>query len=222
MRLLTAPDGVFGRPSRVSAPIARRARPPSRCRGRDHGSATYAGTSFHDGGEDAYADLMTLIDGARRSIHIETYVLKADETGNAILERLIARSKEGIEVRLLLDGFGSFHMQRRPLRKLRRAGGKVAFFLPIWRLTLLNRSRRVDRAAGLTAAVSERPARPLSLARLQAQHWQPIRQQPPTCAYSAWVCVPWHVQVTEEVDSRLPMQGSMSAGRTSRKMHHSR
>jgi cardiolipin synthase len=87
---------------------------------------------------------MTLIDGARRSIHIETYVLKTDETGNAILERLIARSKEGIEVRLLLDGFGSFHMQRRPLRKLRRAGGKVAFFLPIWRLTLLNRSNLRD------------------------------------------------------------------------------
>jgi len=99
---------------------------------------------FHDGGEDAYADLMALIDSAKRSIHIETYVLKADETGNAILERLIARSKEGIEVRLLLDGFGSFHMERRSLRKLRRAGGKVAFFLPIWRLTLLNRSNLRD------------------------------------------------------------------------------
>jgi cardiolipin synthase len=99
---------------------------------------------LHDGGEDAYADLMALIDGAKRSIHIETYVLKADETGNAILERLIARCKEGIEVRLLLDGFGSFHMLRRPLRKLRRAGGKVAFFLPIWRLTLLNRSNLRD------------------------------------------------------------------------------
>jgi len=99
---------------------------------------------FHDGGEDAYADLMALNDSAKRSIHIETYVLKADVTGNAILERLIARSKEGIEVRLLLDGFGSFHMKRRSLRKLRRAGGKVAFFLPIWRLTLLNRSNLRD------------------------------------------------------------------------------
>ena len=99
---------------------------------------------FHDGGEDAYADLMALIDGAKRSIHIETYVLKADETGGAIVERLIARAKEGVQVRLLIDGLGSFHMARRPLRKLRRAGGKVAFFLPIWRLTLLNRTNLRD------------------------------------------------------------------------------
>jgi hypothetical protein len=75
---------------------------------------------FHDGGVDAYADLMTLIDGAN--------VLKADETGSAIVERLTARAKEGVQVRLFIDGFGSFHMARRPLRKLRRAGGKVAFF----------------------------------------------------------------------------------------------
>lgn len=99
---------------------------------------------FHDGGEDAFADLMALIDGAKKSIHIETYVLKQDATGSAIVERLVARAKEGIEVRLLIDGFGSFHMARRPLRKLRRAGGKVAFFLPIWRITLLNRSNLRD------------------------------------------------------------------------------
>src|SRR5581483_6676751 len=99
---------------------------------------------FHDGGEDAFGDLIALIDGAQRSIHIETYVLKADASGNAILDRLMARAKEGVDVRLLIDGFGSFHMRRRPLRRLRRAGGKVAFFLPIWRLTLLNRSNLRD------------------------------------------------------------------------------
>src|SRR5262249_42086807 len=99
---------------------------------------------FHDNGEEAYADFMALIDSAQRSIHIETYVLKADATGSAIIESLITRAKAGVEVRLLVDGFGSFHMRRRPLRKLRRAGGKVAFFLPIWRLTRINRSNLRD------------------------------------------------------------------------------
>src|SRR6516165_7268329 len=47
---------------------------------------------FHDGGEDAFASLMALIDGAKRSIHVETYVLKADPTGTAILDRLSARA----------------------------------------------------------------------------------------------------------------------------------
>src|SRR5262249_13103542 len=98
----------------------------------------------HDNGEEAYADFMALIDSAQRSIHIETYVLKADATGSAIIESLITRAKAGVEVRLLVDGFGSFHMRRQPLRKLRRAGGKVAFFLPIWRLTRINRSNLRD------------------------------------------------------------------------------
>jgi cardiolipin synthase A/B len=95
---------------------------------------------FHEDGEDAFTSLLSLIDGAKRSIHIETYVLKADATGRTILDRLTARAKEGLEVRLLIDGLGSFHMARRPLRRLKRAGGRVAFFLPIWRITLLNRS----------------------------------------------------------------------------------
>jgi len=99
---------------------------------------------FHANGEEAFADLMALIDGAQESISIETYVLKGDETGRAIVDRLIARAGQGIEVRLLVDGFGSFYVPRRYLRKLRRAGAKTAFFLPIWRITRLNRSNLRD------------------------------------------------------------------------------
>src|SRR5262245_19212275 len=80
---------------------------------------------------------MALIDGAQRNIHIETYVLEADATGSAILKRVITGAKDAVKVGLLIDGFGSFHMARRPLRRLRRAGARWSFFLPIWRLTLL-------------------------------------------------------------------------------------
>lgn len=43
-------------------------------------------------------------------------------------------------MRLLVDGLGSFHVARGPLRRLRKAGGQVAFFMPVWRITLANRS----------------------------------------------------------------------------------
>lgn len=99
---------------------------------------------FHANGEEAFADLMALIDGAEKSISIETYELKGDATGKVIVDRLIARATAGVEVRLLIDGFGSFYVPRRLLRKLRRAGAKTAFFLPIWRITLLNRSNLRD------------------------------------------------------------------------------
>ena len=99
---------------------------------------------FHSNDEEAFADFMALIDGAQKSISIETYELKGDETGKAIVDRLIARARAGVEVRLLVDGFGSFYVPRRLLRKLKRAGAKTAFFLPIWRVTLLNRSNLRD------------------------------------------------------------------------------
>ena len=47
---------------------------------------------FHSNGEEAFADLMALIDRAQKSISIETYELKGDETGKAIVDRLIARA----------------------------------------------------------------------------------------------------------------------------------
>jgi cardiolipin synthase len=53
----------------------------------------------------------------------------------------IARSA-GIEVRVLVDDLFSWRAGRRRLARLRRAGGKVAFFMPMLRLPL--RGRRPD------------------------------------------------------------------------------
>lgn len=129
-------DAAAGAPQ----PAAREAALHLGHEGLTHGNAL----RLHADGEEAFRDLVALIDGATRSIDIETFVLKSDATGKAILERLKARAAEGVKVRLLLDGLGSFYMPRRPLRQLRKAGGKAVFFLPIWRFTLLNRSNLRD------------------------------------------------------------------------------
>lgn len=47
------------------------------------------------------------IDAARRSIHIEVYQLVADEIGWALARKLAAKAKEGVQVRLLVDYYGS-------------------------------------------------------------------------------------------------------------------
>ena len=62
---------------------------------------------LHTTGEEAFADLIAGIDGAKRRIHIQTYEMRNDAVGKAILERLAARAKEGLEVRLLLDALGA-------------------------------------------------------------------------------------------------------------------
>lgn len=130
---LSVPD-----PAAAAATQPATASAPGRMReeGITQGNALH----FHASGEEAFADVMAAIDAARRSIHIQTYQLKADATGRAVLDRLTKRAGEGIEVRLLVDGLGSFHVARGPLRRLRKAGGQVAFFMPVWRITLANRS----------------------------------------------------------------------------------
>jgi cardiolipin synthase len=51
--------------------------------------------------------------------------------GRDIVRRLARKAAEGVEVRLLLDHVGSLRTTRRFLRPLLRAGGQVAFFMPV-------------------------------------------------------------------------------------------
>jgi cardiolipin synthase len=100
-------------------------------------------------GEEAFADLCALIDEARSSIYIETYILKRDSVGRAIIERLAKRAAEGIDVRLLLDSYGCLTITRGFVAPLTRAGGRVAWFLPMlprkreWSLNLRNHRKLV-------------------------------------------------------------------------------
>ena len=95
---------------------------------------------FHANGEEAFADLINLIDSAQHSIGIQTYEMMNDDAGKVIMEHLAAQAKKGVKVRLLLDGLGAFRMSLWALWKLRRAGASTAFFLPVWRIALISRS----------------------------------------------------------------------------------
>jgi cardiolipin synthase len=90
-------------------------------------------------GEDGYARLVEMIEGAKESIHIATYVFHPDEVGMDILERLRRRASEGVRVRLLVDGVGSHSLKKRKLKKLIAAGGKACHFNPIFYHPLRNR-----------------------------------------------------------------------------------
>lgn len=91
-------------------------------------------------GEDAYDTLVDMIDGARESIHITTYILSSDPVGTEVIERLARRAREGIDVRLLLDSVGSWRLSNRALRPLTDAGGKVAWFMPVFHLPFRGRT----------------------------------------------------------------------------------
>ncbi len=82
-------------------------------------------------GEEAYARLIQLIDQARESIFVMTFILGDDPVGRSIVGALARRAAEGVTVRLLMDGVGCMWTPKRMLAPLRAAGGRYAFFVPI-------------------------------------------------------------------------------------------
>lgn len=83
-------------------------------------------------GEVACGELLELIEGARETLSVATFILGRDDVGRAVVERLARRAGEGVRVRLLLDALGCLKTRGRFVEPLRRAGGKVAVFLPVF------------------------------------------------------------------------------------------
>ena len=95
---------------------------------------------LHVSGEDSYAALVNLIESAASSIYIGIFILHPDAVGQDIIARLARRAREGLRVRLLLDGVGSLHTRRHWLAPLAEAGGRFAFFMPVFHRPLRGRS----------------------------------------------------------------------------------
>jgi cardiolipin synthase len=85
-------------------------------------------------GDATYAALGAAIDAATATIEAEYYLVRADAIGTWFRERLVAAAARGVQVRLLIDGFGSLRLGPFWLAPLRRAGVRVARFSPLWRL----------------------------------------------------------------------------------------
>ncbi len=86
-------------------------------------------TLYHDTGR-FFDDLFDAARDARQHIHLEFFIIQADPTGNRLLELLVKKAGEGVEVRLLFDAIGSRRMKGRLLKPLRKANGRCAAFLP--------------------------------------------------------------------------------------------
>jgi cardiolipin synthase A/B len=82
-------------------------------------------------GEQAFTELETLINGAKHSIHIATFILGRDDTGRRIVNLLAKRAREGVKVRLQLDALGCLFSSRGFVKVIRRAGGEVVRFMPV-------------------------------------------------------------------------------------------
>ena len=113
-------------------------------------------------GETAYARVMRMFEEARETIHVTTFILGHDEVGRAVIDTLASKAREGVQVRLLLDGLGCIRTSRSFAAPLRRAGGKVGHFMPVlplqrkWSANLRNHRKIivVDHAAAMVGGMN--------------------------------------------------------------------
>ncbi|MES2778312.1 MAG: phospholipase D-like domain-containing protein [Bacteroidota bacterium] len=81
-------------------------------------------------GKDYFSRLEQLIDNAVFSIHLQVYIFDLDQTGTIILQKLIAASRRGVSVYLVVDGYASPHITPSILLSLKSEGIFVKRFAP--------------------------------------------------------------------------------------------
>lgn len=87
--------------------------------------------TIHDSADRAREALFTTINAAEDTLDILFYIVAADASGQDFVERLTAKARAGVKVRLNLDRLGSLSRPREALKNLQEAGGEVRYFSPL-------------------------------------------------------------------------------------------
>jgi len=74
--------------------------------------------------------LLAAIAAARRLVHLETYIFADDRTGHSVAEALVGAARRGVDVRVLIDGFGGGDFARKLAVRLPQDGAKVRIYGP--------------------------------------------------------------------------------------------
>jgi cardiolipin synthase len=122
---LYAPPQPAGQRDSLAAMLCASGAPPPR-----------AGNRFEllPTGELAFAAIIEALEAATRTIHISTLILGADPVGDAIVDVLRRKAEAGVEVRVLLDSLFKRRANMTQLTRLTNAGGRLAWFMPVWHL----------------------------------------------------------------------------------------
>jgi len=122
-------------------------------------------------GDEAFPAMLEAIDAATRSVTLATYIFDDDRAGKLFCEALVRAKARGVEVRVLIDDFGTMYSWPPITYALERAGIPMARFLPTlvpWRMQYVNlRNHRkllvVDGRVGFTGGMNIREGNLLEL-----------------------------------------------------------
>jgi cardiolipin synthase len=105
------------------------------------------GVTMLQNGDAFFPAMLEAIRSARHSVNFETYIFEPDEVGRQFIEAFKDRAQAGVEVRLLLDGFGAIKMTKRYRKELQETGVMVSRFRSLTLRNLVRFYRRTHRRA---------------------------------------------------------------------------
>lgn len=82
-------------------------------------------------GASFVTSLLREIANARHHIHLEYYIFMDDATGRLVTDALIAKAREGVEVRVIVDDLGCWKAKKRFFSNMERNGIEVVRFMPV-------------------------------------------------------------------------------------------
>ena len=104
------------------------------------------GVHFYRIGEEKFEDLLIDLKNAKKYIFLEYFIIKKGKMWNAILDILVEKVKEGVEVRVLYDGMCSLvYLPYHYPKKLRKLGIQAKMFSPIKPLFSTHQNNRDHR-----------------------------------------------------------------------------
>ena len=102
---------------------------------------TYVGNDIDifTSGKEKFDALKRDIQAAKSYIHLQYYIFENDVIGNEMRDLLVAKAREGVEVRVIYDHVGSFTINAAFFQRMRRDGVDAHAFLRITFTQLANR-----------------------------------------------------------------------------------
>ncbi len=110
--------------------------------------------------DQAYLRMEESIKKARHHVHMMSYIFRDDEAGRRFLDLLARKARDGVLVKLMVDGWGSNGLKNGFVEPLLKAGGRFARFTPVfskrWRPNLRNHRKIlvVDGRVGFTGGLN--------------------------------------------------------------------
>lgn len=96
-------------------------------------------------GEEKFPKFLEALRSAKHHIHLEYYIFDPDQIGREVLEILKVKSNDGVEVRVMIDNFGSPKLSRNFEKLLAGSNVQLQVFLPVQFSSLANSNYRNHR-----------------------------------------------------------------------------